>query len=84
MIGTASVPVVQAMMSEDPPKLTRPCIEIASGYVDKLTTSPEMRELILPGDDGQSAAATDPEAQLCGITPEILQQVADRPVPHIH
>ena len=82
MIGTASVPVMQAVLSEDPPKLTRPCIEIASGYVDKLTTSPEMRELILRGDDGQSLAAADPEAQLCGIKPETLEQVADRPMPH--
>jgi hypothetical protein len=63
-------------MSEDPPKLTRPCVEIASGYVDRLRTSPEMRELLLPGEDGQSIATSDPEARLCGITPEVLYRVA--------
>jgi hypothetical protein len=84
MIGTVSVPVMQAVVSEDPPKLTRPCIEIAYGYLDKLTTTPEMRELILPGDDGQSIATADPEAQLCGIKPETLEKIADRPVPHNH
>jgi len=82
MIGTASAPVLQATLSEDPPKLTRPCIEIASTYVDGLETSPEMRELIIPGDDGQSIATDDPEARLCGIRPEILDQIAKRPKGH--
>ena len=68
------MPVLQAAVSEDPPKLTRPCIEIASSYIDRLKGSPEMRELILPGEDGRSIANVDPEARLCGITPEILEK----------
>ena len=35
-----------------------------------------MRELIIPGKDGQSIATADPEAQLCGIRPETLEQIA--------
>jgi hypothetical protein len=72
MAGAASVPVLQAVLNEDPPKLTRPCTEIASGYVDGVKGSPEMRELILPGADGRSIASVDPEARLCGIDPATL------------
>jgi hypothetical protein len=81
-IGTASIPVLQATLSEDPPKLTRPCIEIASTYVDELRTSPEMRELILPGEDGKSIATADPEARMCGIRPDTLNRIARRPATH--
>jgi hypothetical protein len=82
MIGAASVPILEAALSEDPPKLTRPCVEIASGYAEGLKTSPEMRELIIFGGDGQSIATADPEAQLCGIRPEILDRIATRPTTH--
>jgi hypothetical protein len=80
VIGSVSVPVLQSMLSEDPPKLTRPCIEIASSYVDGLRISPEMRELIIPGEDGQSIATTDPEARLCGIQSETLDRIAQHRV----
>jgi len=79
MIGNVGVPVLQAALSEDPPKLTRPCVEIASGYVDGMRTSPEMRELILPGGDGESIASADPEAGLCGIRPETLNWIIKGP-----
>jgi hypothetical protein len=82
MIGTASVPALQAMLSEDSPKLTRPWVEIASGYVDGLRTSPEMRELIIPGGDGESITTADPEARLCGIQPETVDRIANRPTTH--
>ena len=72
-LGAASVPLVQAVVSEDPPKLTRPCIELSSTYIDRLKSGPEMRELILPGNDGRSIVDFDPEAQLCGITREVLE-----------
>ena len=39
VIGAASVPVLQAALSEDPPKLTRPCVEIAAGYANGLRIS---------------------------------------------
>jgi hypothetical protein len=74
MLGAASVPVVEAVMSEDPPKLTRPCVEIAASYVDQLKTDPEMRELILLGKDSQSIVESDQEAQLCGINPDVLER----------
>jgi hypothetical protein len=74
MLGAVSVPVLQAVMSEDPPKLTRPCIEIAISYADKMKTSPEMRELILPASDGESIVESDPEAKLCGIKPDVLER----------
>jgi hypothetical protein len=75
VLGGASVPILQAALSEDPPKLTRPCIEIAASYVEELKKSPEMRELILPGDDGMSIINSDPEARLCGINPSVLERI---------
>jgi hypothetical protein len=80
VLGTLGVPVLEATLSEDPPKLTRPCVEIAAEYIDGLRTSPGMRELIIPGDDGESIATADPEAQLCGIRPETLDRIAKGPV----
>lgn len=73
VVGMASVPLVQAALSEDPPKLSRPCIEIASSYIDKIKNNPEMRELILPGKDGRSIVNADPKARICGIKPEVLE-----------
>jgi hypothetical protein len=80
-VGTGAA-VLQATLSEDPPKLTRPCVEIASSYVDGLGASPEMRELIIPGGDGQSITTDDPEARLCGIRPETLDRIAKQPTTH--
>lgn len=78
-VGAASVPLLQAALNDDPPKLSRPCIQIISDYVDRLNSTPEMRELLIPGVDGESIASADPEARLCGLKPEALERIAASP-----
>jgi hypothetical protein len=72
LIATVAVPLIQAVLSEDPPRSTLTCVDIASRYVDAMQSSPEMREMILPGRDGESVVLTDPEAEVCGVRPETL------------
>jgi hypothetical protein len=76
------VPVLESALSDDPPQLTQPCIEIASGYAEGLKASPELRELIVPGADGESIVVADPEAQLCGIRAEALERIATQSTAH--
>lgn len=78
LIATVAVPLIQAVLSEDPPRSTLTCVDIASRYVDAMQSSPEMREMILPGRDGESVVLTDPEAEVCGVRPETLRWIPER------
>jgi hypothetical protein len=74
---SVSTPTLTDLLNDDPPRLSRSCVEIQVEYADAIRRDPGLRELILPGADGKSSLSADPEAQACGLTPEIFEPLSD-------